>query len=492
MSVSIYLSNQIIQVATGTRGKNGSLKAVFTTFAPEGSIINGIIMDGESLGNHLKKFWDENKLPKNDVYLVLNSNKIAGKNIEVPNMNPRKTLQFILREFADMQRDGAENTLSYIPVGINKTSKLRHVYGESAPKEQLKEFLELFQGIGIKLKGIISGEGSIIGYAQTKLAKAYKTFVLQIANGNIVSNILFVDGEFKYFNSIRCFNEIGSEGYFTDMARSLNQLGQFMQTQRIASPIERVFLCGIEREDMMSYGQVIRESGTEAGCEMLDTGFGRGTGLQFESNKAIFAVSGLYDFGPDSNFLTHFSLKSEKQSAFDPRLLKYGLIVLVVLGVMLVVLGASFALRMIRQSRLDELTDYNESVETTAMFYDMEAERRDNLAAKYNSINSVVETIESYPVCNEKVISILQNTAAGYADIEISSFDADAGKVSFTARSGDVNDIYKYIDRLFEEDIFSNVEHTGYTYEAADDTYLIHVDCTLSESAGRELEKKDE
>ncbi|MCR4813919.1 MAG: hypothetical protein K5879_03740 [Lachnospiraceae bacterium] len=492
MSVSIYLSNQFIQVATGTRAKKGTLKAVYTTLAPEGSIINGIIMDGESLGNHLKRFWEENKLPKNDVFLVLNSNKIAGKNVEIPNMNPKKTKQFILREFADMQRDSEENTIAFIPVGTSAGAKLRHLYAESAPKEQLKEFLELFQSIGIKLKGIISGEGSIIGYAKTHIAKSYKTFVMQISNGNIVFNLLFVDGMFKYFNSVRCFNEIGTEGYFDDMARSLNQLGQFMQTQRITSPIERVFLCGVQREDMMTYGQIIREMGTEAGCEMLDTGFGAGTGLQFASNQAIFALSGLYDCGLDSNFLTHFSLKSEKESALDPRIKKYGLVVLVALGIMAIALGTSFALRMVRQNKLDELNDYNESVAATAMFYDMEAERRDNLAAKYNSINSVVETIESYPVCNDKIVGVLQNTAAGYADIEISSFDADSGKVSFTAKSANVNDIYKYIDRLFEEAIFSNVEHTGYTYESGSDNYLIHVDCTLSESAGRELSVKTE
>lgn len=491
MSVSIYLSNQIIQVATGTRGKKGALKAIYTTMAPEGSIINGIIMDGESLGNHLKTFWEQNKLPKNDVYLILNSNKIAGKNIEIPNMNPKKTLKFIQREFADMQRGEDENTLAMISVGFDKNSKLRHVYGESAQKEQLKEFLEIFKNFGVKLKGIISGEGSIIGYAQTKLSKAYKTFVLQISNGNIIFNILFVNGEFKYFNSMRCFNEIGTDGYFEDMARSLNQLGQFMQTQRINSPIERVFLCGLEREDMGRYGQAVRDMGTEAVCELLDTGFGAGTGLQMASNKAIFAVSGLFDCGPDSNFLTHFSLKNEKESSLDPRVRKYGLIIIVVLIAMLLIFAVTFALRMIRQSKLTELEEYNQSVSATAMFYDMEAERRDNLAAKYNSINTVVETIESYPVCNDKVISVLERTAANYASITISSFDADAGKVSFTAKSADVNDIYKYIDRLFEEDIFKDVEHTGYTYDAATDTYNIHVDCTLSESAGRDLKKNE-
>ena len=487
MSVSIYLSNQIIQIAVGQRSRSGSLKRVYSAFAPEGSIINGIVMDADSLGGFLKNFWEENKLPKNEVYLILNSNKIAGKNLEIPNMNPKKTLQFILREFSDMQRGEDENTLAYIQTGVDRNTKLRHVYGESAPKDQLKEFLEIFNNCGIKLKGIISGEGSIIGYAQMKLARNYKTFVLQVANGNLVSNLLFVDGIFKYYSSVRCFNEVGTEGYFEDMARSLNQLWQFMQAQRINSPIERVFVAGISREEMGYYGMTIREQGTEVTCEMVDTGFGVGTGLQYESQNALFAVSGLFDQGPESNFLTHFSLKAEKETGSDPRLAKYGRIVLITLGVMLVLFLTALALRLFRQKKLEELQEYNDGVAPQVMLYDMEAKKRDSLAAKYNSINAVVQTIDSYPVCNDEIVSILENTAYGYATIEISSFNAEAGKVSFTAKSNDVNDIYKYIDRLFEEDIFSNVEHTGYTYDAKDDSYYIHVDCTLAESAGREM-----
>ena len=56
MSVSVYFSNQIIQIAVGKRARKGVLKSVFTTLAPEGSIINGIIMDAESLGEHMKSF----------------------------------------------------------------------------------------------------------------------------------------------------------------------------------------------------------------------------------------------------------------------------------------------------------------------------------------------------------------------------------------------------------------------------------------------------
>lgn len=488
MSVSVYFSNQIIQIAVGTRGKKGKLDKVYTTMAPEGSIINGIVMDAESLGNHVKGFWEQNKLPKKDVYLVVNSNKIAGKNLEVPNMNPKKTLAFIMREFADMQREDDENTIAFTPIGVDKKTKIRRLYAEMAPKEQLREFMEIFSGMGVVLKGIISGEGSIIGYAQMTLAKNSSTFILQIVNGNLVSNVLFVDGRFRYYNSIRCFNEPGTMEYLDDLARSLNQLEQFMNTEKITSPVEKIYVAGTTADNLQRYNQVVHDHGVEANCELVHTGLSSDPTLEHESQTALFAVSGLFDQGKDSNFLTNFSMKKENAKEIDPRTKKRIIIVAATFILMLVLMGVALTLRLIRESKYNEAKDYNKSpsVMMQAMSYDDATEKRDAMLAKYNSINTVVETIESYPVCNDDVINTIEETARGYADIEILSFDAEQGKVTFSAKAENVNDIYKYIDKLLEEDIFMTVDHTGYSYDESTALYDIHVNCTLAESVGRE------
>ena len=488
MSVSVYFSNQIIQIAVGTRGKNGKLDKVYTTMAPEGSIINGIVMDAESLGNHVKGFWEQNKLPKKDVYLVVNSNKIAGKNLEVPNMNPKKTLAFIMREFADMQREDDENTIAFTPIGVDKKTKIRRLYAEMAPKEQLREFMEIFSGMGVVLKGIISGEGSVIGYAQMTLAKNSSTFILQIVNGNLVSNVLFVEGRFRYYNSIRCFNEPGTMEYLDDLARSLNQLEQFMNTEKITSPVEKIYVAGTTADNLQRYNQVVHDHGVEANCELVHTGLSSDPALEHESQTALFAVSGLFDQGKDSNFLTNFSMKKENAKEIDPRTKKRIIIVAATFILMLVLMGVALTLRLIRESKYNEAKDYNKSpsVMMQAMSYDDATEKRDAMLAKYNSINTVVETIESYPVCNDDVINTIEETARGYADIEILSFDAEQGKVTFSAKAENVNDIYKYIDKLLEEDIFMTVDHTGYSYDESTALYDIHVNCTLAESVGRE------
>lgn len=490
MSVSVFFSNQIIQIAIGKRGAKGTLQAVYTTIAPEGSIINGIIMDSESLCQHLKSFWAANNLPKKDAYLVVNSNKIAGKSISAPNLNQKKTLSFITREFSDMQREGDDNTLAFIHIGDEKKTRVHKLYAEMAPKEQLREFLQIFADMGISLKGIISGEGSIIGYAQKNIVKKCKTFVLQIVNGNLVSNVLFVDGEYKYYNSIRCFNEPGTEAYLDDIARSLNQLEQFMNAQKLSANVDKVYVAGTVKDDISQYSQIVRDHGNTAPVELFDPAISTDARLNHDAQTSLYAVSGLYDQGRDSNFLTYFSIKDDKDSLVDPTTQRRIITVIAVFGVMAVLFGISLTLRLIREGHYNDLRDYNKSpmVVMQAKEYDAAVERRDSMINKYNSINTVVETIESYPLGSESIIKVIEDTARGYAEIEILSFDADQGKITFSAKAENVNDIYKYIDELLNEEIFMKVDHTGYTYNDTTGLYDIHVDCTLAESVGRDKE----
>ncbi|MCR4846148.1 MAG: hypothetical protein K5865_05355 [Eubacterium sp.] len=489
MSVSVYFSNQIVQVAVGKRGKKGTLQTVYSSVAPEGCIINGIVMDPEVLGNFLNEFWILNNIPKKDVYLVVKSNKIASKNLYIPVLDKKKTFSYITREFSDMQREEEENTIAYTKLKRDNKKKQVEIYAEMAPKEQLREFMNIFSNMGVALKGIISAEGSIIGYVKNTMVRENSTFILQVVNGNLVSNILIVEGEFTYYNSVRCFNEVGTPEYLEDLARSLNQLQQFMSTQKITAPIERIFVAGTENADLSAYNYVVSNQGVNAPCELVNTGIGD-PNLNFQAQRALFAYSGLFDQGIESNFLTNFDAKKEDAKVMDPAMKKRVITIATTLAVMLILFGFFLTKRLIAKSNYDEYHDYNSSPTTMMKVADYEAAvaDRDAMQKKYNSINTVVETIDSYPVCTDEVIETIEETAKGYADVEILSFDAESGHVSFTAKSKVVGDIYKYIDRLLDEEIFMNVEHTGYTLEEKTNLYNIHVECILAPSVGREEE----
>ncbi|MBQ6231612.1 MAG: hypothetical protein IJJ74_10925 [Eubacterium sp.] len=485
MSVSIFLNNTKVQIVTGRKGKKGVFERAIKVDAPEGSIINGIIMEPERFADFLNHVWTANNLPKKDVILVVNSNKLPGRVIEIPAMSKQKSKEYMKRELSDMMRDGEEMLIAYNELANDSGKKMKKMYVELASREQIKDYMDIFGAAGITLKSIQSAEGSIIGLLEQATAKQYKTFVMQITNENIVSNILWVNGVFNYFNSVRLFNEPGTEGYYEDCARSLSNLKQFMAANKIDAPIEKIVIAGTERTDVSFYGSMVETFGIGANVEIMNYGLGDNPQTQFEAQKVIFALGGLFDSGKDENFLTNYSAK-EKKSTVNPELKKNIITIAVVLAVMLIGFLTALFLKIQRQKKYDELKEYNENpaIVSQAMLFDTFSAKRDKLAAQSNSIDNMLNTIETYPVLSDEVINILQDTAKGYAQIEIGNFSADSGIVNVTAKAKDVEKINEYIKRLEEKEIFNSVKYSGYTMNQ-DGTWTINVICTFAEGVGR-------
>ena len=81
--------------------------------------------------------------------------------------------------------------------------------------------------------------------------------------------------------------------------------------------------------------------------------------------------------------------------------------------VMLIAFGIALTMRLIREGRYEDAKNYNDSpsVMMEVASYDQAIQDRDAMLAKYNSINTVVDTLDSYPVCTDDVIDIIEETA---------------------------------------------------------------------------------
>ena len=258
-----------------------------------------------------------------------------------------------------------------------------------------------------------------------------------------------------------------------------------MAANKIDAPIEKIVIAGTERTDVSFYGSMVETFGIGANVEIMNYGLGDNPQTQFEAQKVIFALGGLFDSGKDENFLTNYSAK-EKKSTVNPELKKNIITIAVVLAVMLIGFLTALFLKIQRQKKYDELKEYNENpaIVSQAMLFDTFSAKRDKLAAQSNSIDNMLNTIETYPVLSDEVINILQDTAKGYAQIEIGNFSADSGIVNVTAKAKDVEKINEYIKRLEEKEIFNSVKYSGYTMNQ-DGTWTINVICTFAEGVGR-------
>ena len=493
MSVSIYLNNQQVQIVVGTRGRKGVYQNSYVLDAPEGSIINGIVTDTNSFVQFLKETWGTYRLSKSDVHLVVGGNKIHGRNVEVPMLSASKTTEYLNRELSDMGKEGSDYVVCYNALSGKSGKKLRNFYVEMAESDLIKDYVDLFKEAGITLKSLVSAEGNILSLIDKTVNGYFKTFILQIMNGNIVTNILWVDGSFNYYNSVRCFNDVGTGAYYDDCARSLSNLNQFIQAHKIEQKIEKILIAGSDKLDVMYYGDLVSAYGITAPVAIVNQGLGPNAENNHKAQQVIYGLSGLYTDGKkESNFLANIG-KKEKKSKVNAELKKNITIVAVTFAVMITVFFCALALRMSRQIKYNILEKYNEDpvVTSQAMMFDAVSLRRDELASRANSIENVLNTINTYPILTKDVEKILFDTAKGYADIEIGSFDADNGLVNVTAKAKDVERINQYIFRLQEQDIFNSVKYTGYNYNQ-DGTWSINVTCTFAEGVGREGDSDEE
>lgn len=490
MNTVIYLYNGQVQIVTGNAGNKPSLKGYFMTDAPEGSIINGIVMDVEAFVGFLKTTWSERHLSTKDVILVLNTSKFIGRNIEMPKLGEKKSLQYIAREYSDLGRD-SKAMFGYVQIKQDKNTK--KVYSESIDPDFISDYLNIFTSAGIKLKAIYSSESSLIGFTGKTTAVNHKTFDLIIADETSLTTILYIDGVYTYYNTIRCFHEMGTIEYAEDIARSVSQMNQFLRANQSEVTLENVIIAGIDVNDITMYRGAIEAAGYQTPVQAFS--FPNGMWSEASVQKYLHAISGLFPHDKSQNFLLQINSKAtEKPDAKKQNLIKTIVLLVLLAILMIAATGGSFFLRYTKQKELDNIIAINEDParQMDLALYEEYDSRNTYLRSQYEATADIENNISTYPVGNKTVLDVFDNCAKGLATVEYNSFDAENGEISIVAKADDVESINKYIKNLLAEDVFKSVDYTGYTYSETTGQWDIKVTCVLAEKAGRKDKERSE
>ncbi len=490
----LYLSNRYVRVLDGSvKGKRISLKRVAQTFMPEGSIINGVITDEEAFFGHLSEFWTKNNLPAEEVFLVVNTNKITTRLLNIPTLSMKQSLQYLPREFIDLEY--AQGSIySYWELKKDKASKKTQVLASVAEYELIDNYLQSFANIGIKISGVCSTLTSVLKILMQLSQLAGKTCLVQLVDDNILGNFLFVKGEYFYSEWLRLLNEPDTPEFSDEIGRSVEKIIQFARARQIETPIRQVYITQIDSENLNSCRGVIHmidpalevdnlSEGNLLQNQLPGTGFG----------DLLPLLGALAPFSGNDDLFAQYKL-AKKSQAKQNEWLKLAFPALVLAGVLAVVALVFAAVHLVEFLTLRNLDNFNQrdDVMEARMEYDRLETELTQLEQEYLSSTVALDNIYSYPTINSDLEKILLNSASGLAEIEVVSFNADTGIISFNAYAREVDLVNKYIWGLEQKDIFCNVHYTGYTWQEKTGRWKINVVCPLTASAGRELEEAEE
>lgn len=465
MYTSLYLNNNKIAAAVGTKNKRGiRVRHIYETWAPEGSLVNGVVTDGEALTECLRQFFKENRIPKNHVILVLNSSRMTLKTVRAPKMKPGQTLEYVKREFAAMQQK-QDMITGYFVEGEDEKGIL-DLFALRMERDFLDVYDSIFKRLHIRLEMVESGLGAFAAAAGHFDYLKDKNCILQILGETNLYTLLFSRGRYIYSSSSRMFQEQGTPAFGMEVARTVSGMLQFAAAQKMEEPITHVYWGGFREENKKLCREAVEQLGRALEIQPFpeDKWIRKDVDEEDFLGQNAFSVTGLGMPGADTDLYKNYR-KNSKKALESKAALKAAIPVFTVFGLGVAATVGTGFWYFSQKNHYDELVSYNESPAVLQMLnqYDELYWENQMLTGAAAELSTAKANLESYPKFDSRVRQLLLYNAAGLVDVKINGYSAVTGAVQMTVTAGEMNDIHRFVERLEGQEGFAGVDYSGYT-----------------------------
>ena len=482
MKVNVFLSNSSIQVVLGEKsGKKVKVKALYADAIPDGTLLNGTVINESVLQDTIRDTWRKHAIKEKNVDLVINSPNLLARRIEMPLLTGNKANRFVNNEVDE--KDTArfsEPILGWYP--ISKKKKTQLVISEMAEKEFVETYIRIFEAAGVKLNSLHAGINLAVNMMQTQVNK--NTVVYMILDGMNLTTILFAEG--NYFNNLntRVYSIPGTSEFSAEIRNAISAIRQFATAQHIEHEISNIYIAGLNMEDMNLLKSELQgyPLGDVLGIMTKPDSVVMNTAAD-KFGDYLFSIAGFFGTQEGLSILEAWKRDSQdyqKKKTMTTLIVPYVAVVILLLIVTIVLL----VIRSQKKAELAVLQQYNmqPSIVESAAEHDMLMKEAEKLGVAQGSVDLLKEYRDTYPIPDSSVNKSIMN-AAGLEDVGvvIDSYSAESGILEVIATAEDVEKINKFIARLLAMDIFELVDYTGYTKNEEDNTWSIHVVCTLAE-----------
>lgn len=259
MSTSIYLSNQSVSVVRGSVSKQTiKITDSCTAALPEGALINGVITDDRAIKEALDSLHRGGKLPERDIRLVIDSSNIFTKVETVPRLSHAQFLELTRNAFADAA--GGRDDLLYDYAFLQEVpGGKQQVLCSAVESGMIQSYIALFESVGLALSSINIALCSVTKLIQHIKSLSEKSYILCVADGNVLSTMLFLAGKYRFSSRQRLLNQRGTPASSAEVLQSISSMVQFNSAQKTGFTIDTVYFCGLRKEEQGLYQEVMTE-----------------------------------------------------------------------------------------------------------------------------------------------------------------------------------------------------------------------------------------
>ena len=490
----VYLSNRYIRVVDGeVSGSKVNVRAMYYSVDTRGCILNGTVMDAEGFTELIRNLWDSNHLPRKGVSLVIDSNQFTTKVTDVPLQKQKQMMQFVSREFTDVERI-EDPVYGYFPLPgqTDKKAKVQTVFATMAPRAYIQGYVELFEQLGISVENVESARGAVLRMVGMISQIKGETCIVQFVDDMTLINVLLYQGLYVYSGRNRLFADPGTVDFSVEIARSVSNILQFAQAQNIPEKVKMVYIAGLEKEDMQIYADSVRQIDSEIQAEWLKSGndvIFRQKDMQVDDvSKYAIPSAGLIRTDSKTSLMSQIvkdPAKAAKKKKRRKVLVPVIVLAVILLGAVAVLGGRTLYL----SGQLKDAKEYNNRADILKACdkYDKANDDLHTVGALNSSLEGLRGSVLAYPRVDSATEQTVASCAAGLVTAEISSYNSVDGVLSFSTSAANVEQIHQFIDLLSQQPIFAAVDYTGYTQDS-EGQWNVKVNCMM---ANRQEEGND-
>lgn len=150
-------THNIKMVEARKRGMRWEIVHTARITTPKGSVVNGELVNQEEIVGAIKEAMEKRRIREKKVYMLIDSADIIAREIEVSGSNHKylkELLNYRIEEYLPIDSSSYEVDFEVIEEIEKEGTKRLKVLAVAAPKELVKQYIELSELLKLKLRGI--------------------------------------------------------------------------------------------------------------------------------------------------------------------------------------------------------------------------------------------------------------------------------------------------------------------------------------------------
>lgn len=215
---------------------------------PEGSLINGVIINETDVLESLKHLWDNHHLSRGKLQIVIDSTQFHLKNAQLPKLRDAAMQALVKNEFSGNERYN-EPIFDYMVLRDTPSNpKMQDILCCGVERSFIHSYVELFRQAKLQVRSIDTALGGILKLISFLPIFQKRTCLLLIFNGENLLTILLENGFYKYSSRTRLLAQPNTDEFATAIQRAVSSIQQFQAVDSNGFTITDAYFCGCSEE----------------------------------------------------------------------------------------------------------------------------------------------------------------------------------------------------------------------------------------------------